>query len=168
MLDIVSAEKEELIGHSRQMVSSYWDWFNERNTEIANKRKVGDTEMQVSNIAPVVEIRKSGESVTYYIVWKNHNKNFRKKMKKKFGKGRNASLPIHSYTSKSIPNILTAKCTWDTKRALEYETKFEEIRTCLKGLHDAEVRLRSSKRRLLNLKEKNESLNENQPTGENR
>jgi hypothetical protein len=150
MLNDVMTEKEVLITNAKELVSTYWDWFNEQNTVIANNRKVGITDMQVSNIAPVVESRKSGDSASYYIVWKNHSRIFRKNMKKK--KGCNASLPIHSYTSKSITNILKTKCTWDLTRALDYENKFVAIRTAIKGMHEAEVRLRSSYRKLQSIK----------------
>jgi hypothetical protein len=144
----LSEEKELLAQEAKKLVSRYWNWFNNENTNIAQLRRVGMTELSVSNIAPVLEKRKSGDLLIYYIVWKNHNKQFRSNIKKGGNPKNNASVPIHSYTSKKIRSVLQNRCTWNASKALEYEEHFKLIRIALKGIHDAEVRMRATSRRL--------------------
>jgi hypothetical protein len=144
----LSAEKELLALNAKKLVSKYWHWFNNENTNIAKLRRVGMTELSVSNIAPVLEKRKSGDLLIYYLVWKNHNKQFRSNIKKGCSPKNNASVPIHSYTSKKIRSVLQNRCTWNAPKAIEYENQFELIRVALRGIHDAEVRMRATSRRL--------------------
>lgn len=143
----IHQQKEQMLDTARQLVGQYWDWFNEQNTNIAQNRKVGDTSHNVSSIAPVVEARKSGQGEVYYIVWKKHNPKFRSHMKKKIGSARNASIPIHKYSSRTIKSILKTHCTWDTEQAIKYETSFDNIRTALKAIHETEVKFRGALRK---------------------
>jgi hypothetical protein len=148
-------QKESLRVFAKMLVGEYWDWFTNENKNISKLRKVGMTDLNISSIAPVVEARKSGESTSIYIIWKNHSATFRSRLKNKAGKKLNASIPLHAYASRTIPATIRSKCGWETNKALEYEAKFELIRTALKGLHESEVKLRAASRRINKLNAEN-------------
>jgi K+/H+ antiporter YhaU regulatory subunit KhtT len=148
VLNNLLTQKESLRVKAKMLVGEYWEWFTNENKNISKLRRVGMTDLNVSSIAPVVEARKSGESNAVYIVWKNHSATFRARLKNRVGKKKNASIPIHAYTSRTIPAIIQSRCGWETSKALEYEAKFELIRTALKGLHESEVKLRAASRRI--------------------
>ena len=151
ILDGLLASKENLVAESQTLVHQYWHWFNNENTNISELRKVGMTELDVSDIAPVIEKKPSREIVAYYIIWKKHPSRFRKNMKKSHSKRKGASIPMHSYSSTTISDVLNNKCTWDKSRALDYEKKFEASRVAIKATHEAEIRIRAAKRKLINL-----------------
>ena len=151
----LTEEKLALVESTRVLISQYWDWFNAQNTRISELRKVGDTTLNVSNIAPVIEVKSSYSKNdperrdNVYILWKNHNPLFRTNLFKKHGTKINASKPLHKHDSEHIVSILKKKCTWDAERAIELEGELDQIRIAISGMHQAIVRLRSSKRRIL-------------------
>jgi hypothetical protein len=151
ILDGLVASKENLVAEAQTLVHQYWHWFNNENTNISRLRKVGMTELDVSNIAPVIEKKPSREIVAYYIIWKKHPSRFRKNMKKGDSKKKGASIPMHSYSSRTISDVLKNKCTWDKSRALDYEKKFEASRVAIKATHEAEILVRAARRKLINL-----------------
>lgn len=152
---MLSDEKSALVETTRILINQYWDWFLSQNHRIFCLRKVGVTSQKTSKIAPVLEIKTSRTNDEFqpienvYKLWKNHNPAFRKNLKDKFGKKINASKPLQTHDSKSIVNILRTRCTGDATRAIEFESQLHQIRTALRGLHQALVRLRSAKPTIL-------------------
>jgi hypothetical protein len=150
----LASEKDAIVERTRLRISQYWDWFNEQNTRIANLRKTGNTTFKTSNIAPVIEVRERGNGSTeadynnVSILWKNHNPQFRKNLRKKTGANRHASKPLHTKNSNYIISILQKRCTWDADKAIEFETYLQQVRIAINGLHQAIMRLRSAKRML--------------------
>jgi hypothetical protein len=133
--------------NAQSIITDYWTWMNAENKKIAQLRKVGETKLNVSSIAPVIEVKKNklkdGHSEFVYIVWKSHNATFRNKLKTKIAN--NASLPIHSYDSKRIDSILAEKCSWNASRALETEKLFKAMRVTISGIQKAITKLRYAK-----------------------
>jgi len=162
-LEHVITQKEILRASIKRTIDGYWSWFNAENTNIAELRKVGMTKLHVSNIAPVIESRQSGESVLYYILWKSHKTTFRKNIKKGNANTNSPSIQLHNHDSLKIKAMLNNKCSWDAKKAVSYESHFEYLRAGLKGLHEAEVRLRSAARKIQKI---STQLSESQPQEE--
>lgn len=151
-IEYIDQRKQRLINELRIKIDTYWDYFNAENTRISNLRKVGDTTLCVSNIAPVIEVKRSGNKddafERVYIIWKIHNRHFREKLRKHTGRRISPSKPLHSYKSSNIKNILAKHCSWNKQRALELEEELESYRVALSGLHQSFIRLRSSRRTL--------------------
>jgi hypothetical protein len=150
----VLSQKETLYTNIKRIIDGYWSWFNAENKNIAKLQKVGLTELDISNVAPVIESRKNGDIVTYYILWKNHQKKFRNNVKKSKGSSSSPSIRLHDYDSLKIKQVLRNKCKWDAPKAIALETRFEYMRVSLKGFHESEVRLRSAARKLESLSTK--------------
>ena len=150
----VISQKETLYANIKRMIDGYWTWFNAENKNISKLKKVGLTELNISNVAPVIEPRKSGESVTYYILWKNHQKKFRNNIKKSKGASKGPSIRLHDHDSLKIKQVLLNKCKWDAPKAIALETRFEYMRASLKGFHESEVRLRAAARKIERLSTK--------------
>lgn len=137
----IDAESQALEDRANDLMENYWAWFQPQCKSVWAAIAVGE-DVKPGKLAPVIERKKSGETVKRYFRWKLFGgDNLRKKNK-------SISMGIAPAAAEDHTKQIKLNGTWEIPRALELEKQLMPIRMAIQGLHEARVRLVSAERRV--------------------
>ncbi len=145
-IDVLVEQQIKIATEAEYLNAEYWNWFAEENNTITGLKRSGLTDKSPARVAPIVEKKRSGESNKYYLNWKSFDNSSIRKINKSF------SQHLRLSKGKNPMAIIEKHCRWELPKVLEHEARLKPLRITLDGLRDAEIKLRSTLRKIENIK----------------